>query len=155
MKITPNFCVPKMRNVSEIVYVENLDFSELMEEHMSNKSEIDDYISDTETEKNSEVNESQILCNAAMILREKVQEIPKLNLPWPTLASDLTMDHVQKVVPCELYNMLAWTCGFSSEPNLSECVPIEGKNSTKLTSIEIQDWYPWNRLVIDRTHNLN
>ena len=36
----------------------------------------------------------------------------------------------------ELFNMLAWTCGFSSEPTLSEYVPIEGKNSTKLTSID-------------------
>ena len=27
------FCVLKMRNVSEIVYVENLDSSELVEEH--------------------------------------------------------------------------------------------------------------------------
>ena len=38
------FYVPKMRNVSEILYVENLDSSKLVEEHMSNKSEIDDYI---------------------------------------------------------------------------------------------------------------
>ena len=54
---------------------------------------IDDYNlnSGTETEKNFEVNELQILYNAAMILREKVQEIPKLNLPWPPLASDLAM----------------------------------------------------------------
>ena len=77
-----------------------------------------------------------------MILHEKVQEIPKLNLPWPPLASDLTMDDVQKVVPCELYNMLAWTCGFSSEPTLSEYVPIKGKNCTKLTSVEFQDLSP-------------
>ena len=85
------FCVPKMRNVGEIVYVENLDSSGLVEEHMSNKSEnkneenstIDDcnLNSDTEAEKNSEVNQLQILYNAAMILREKVREIPKLNLP--------------------------------------------------------------------------
>ena len=33
------FCVPKMRNVSETVYVKNLDSSELVEEHISNKSE--------------------------------------------------------------------------------------------------------------------
>ena len=94
-----------MRNVSEIVYVENLDSAELVEEHMSNKSEnkdeenctIDNYNlnSDTESEKNSEVNELQILYNAAIILREKVQEIPKLHLPWPPLASDLTMDNVR------------------------------------------------------------
>ena len=70
-----------------------------------------------------------------MILREKVQEIPKLNLPCQPLASDLT------IVPCELYNMLAWTCGFSSEATLSEYAPIEGKNNTKLTSIEIEDCF--------------
>ncbi|XP_028412739.1 uncharacterized protein LOC114535652 [Dendronephthya gigantea] len=124
-----------MRNVSEIVYVENLDSSELVEEHMSNKSENndedfdeesytgtiddDDLNSNTETEENSRVNELQILYNAALILRQKVQDIPKLNLRWPPLASDLTMDNVQKVVPCELFNVSAWTCGFSSEPTLS------------------------------------
>ena len=128
------FCVPKMRNVSEIVYVENLDSSELVEEHMSIKSEKneedfdkesctiddDDVNSNRETEGNSKVNELQILYNAALILRQKVQEIPKLNLPWPPLASDLTMDNVRKVVPCELFNVLAWICGFSSEPTLNE-----------------------------------
>ena len=31
------FCVPKMRNVSEIVYVENPHSSELVKEHMSIK----------------------------------------------------------------------------------------------------------------------
>jgi hypothetical protein len=79
-----------MRNVSEIVYVENLDSSELVEEHMSIKSEkneedfdeesciIDDDVnSNRETEGNSKVNELQILYNAALILRQKVQEIPK------------------------------------------------------------------------------
>ena len=102
------FCVSKMINVSEIVCVENLDPSELVEERMSNKSEnkdeenctIDDYNlnSGAETEKNSEVNVLQILYNAAMILRQKGQEIPKLNLLWPPLVSDLTMNNVQKVL---------------------------------------------------------
>ena len=88
--------------------MENLDSSELVEEHMSIKSENndedfdeesctiddDDVNSNTETEGNSKVNELQILYNAALILCQKVQEIPKLNLPWPLLASDLTMDNV-------------------------------------------------------------
>ena len=80
--------------------------------------------SNTETEGNSKVNELQILYNAALILRQKVQEIPKLNLPWPPLASDLTMDNVRKVVPCEIFNVLAWICAFSSEPTLNEYVAI-------------------------------
>ena len=60
-----------MRNVCEIEYLENLDSSELVEEHMSNKSEnkdeenctTDDYNlnSDTETKKNFEVNQLKIL----------------------------------------------------------------------------------------------
>jgi hypothetical protein len=54
----------------------------------------DDVNSNTETEGNSKVNELQILYNAALILRQKVQEIPKLNLPWPPLASDFTMDNI-------------------------------------------------------------
>ena len=64
-----------------------------------------------------------------------MQQKPKVNLPWPPLASDLTMDNVRKVVPCELFNVLDWVCGFCLEPTLSEYVPVEGKNSTKLTSI--------------------
>ena len=153
------FCVRKVRNVSEIVYVENLHSSELVEEHMSHKSEnndedideesctIDDNDDDDnkgeddnlkyikEMEGNFKVNELQILYNAALILQNKLKEMPKLNLPWPPLASDLTLDNVKKVVPCELFNVLAWICGLSSEPTLSEYVPIEGKNSAKLTSI--------------------
>ena len=50
--------------------------------------------SNTETEGNSKVNELQILYNAALILHQKMQEIPKLNLPWPPFASDLTMDSI-------------------------------------------------------------
>ena len=53
--------------------------------------------SNTETEGNSKVNELQILYNAALILHQKVQEIPKLNLPWPALASDLTMDNISNL----------------------------------------------------------
>jgi hypothetical protein len=34
-----------------------------------------------------------------------------------------------------LMYILAWICGFSSKPTLNEYVPIEGKNSAKLTSI--------------------
>ena len=43
------FCVPKVRNVSEIVYVENLHSSELVEEHMSHKSENNDEDIDEES----------------------------------------------------------------------------------------------------------
>ena len=62
----------------------------------------------TQKLRNSEVNELQILYNAAMILRDKVQEIPKLNFlghHWHLIWQ--CSYNVKKVVPCELYNMLA------------------------------------------------
>ena len=31
-----------------------------------------------------------------------LQEIQKLNIPWPPLASYLTIDNMQKGVPCEI-----------------------------------------------------
>jgi hypothetical protein len=145
------FYLPKSRNVSEIVYAENLDTTDLVEEHMFNKAEntdeefdegdcigegeVHDNNSYTETPANSQLNELQVLYNAALILKKKVHEIPKLDLPWPPLASDLTMTNVKKMVPCELFNTLAWICGFSSEPTLNNYVEIDHKESAKLMSI--------------------
>ncbi|CAB3996283.1 Hypothetical predicted protein [Paramuricea clavata] len=39
------------------------------------------------------------------------------------------------MVPCELFNTLAWICGFSSEPTLNNYVEIDHKESAKLMSI--------------------
>ena len=114
----PVFLMPKKRNVSEIVYVENLDSSELVEEHMLYASDESDGEMDEEdclsehgvrdkvssVKRYPETNELEVLYNAVLILKRKVEEIPKLDLPWPPLASDLTMDNVKKVVPHELYN---------------------------------------------------
>ena len=64
-----------------------------------------------------------------------MDEIPKLDLPWPPLASDLTIENVKKVVPHELFNTLAWICGLSSEPVLNEYVNINSTENSKLMSI--------------------
>eukprot|EP00794_Sanderia_malayensis_P013136 gene13136-14488_t len=81
------------------------------------------------------VNELQTLYNAALIIRKKLKDSPKLYLPWPPLASDITFDNAKKVVPSELFNMLSWICGFSEEAVLSNYVPIKKKQSTKIMSI--------------------
>ena len=80
------FCTPTKRNVSEIVYVENLDLSELVEEHMLHKTDEDcyeedssdneDYVEDDNSRSTPEVNELHLLYNAALILRKKIKEIP-------------------------------------------------------------------------------
>ena len=48
-----------------------------------NNEESDDTKTTTSTSANFQVNELQILFNAALILRKKVMELPKLNLPCP------------------------------------------------------------------------
>ena len=138
------FYTPRMRNLSEMVFVEDFDSTGLIEEHMLQKapevSDDEEKICDDEDDcdrivANSNVNELQVLFNAAMIIRQKLQDNPSLNLPWPPLASDLTITNMQKVVPYELFNVLAWMCGFSSEPTLSEYVNITDTEKSKLMSI--------------------
>lgn len=81
------FCTPTKRNVSEIVYVENLDSSELVEEHMLHKNDEDcnevegsddeDYVEDDNSRSTPEVKELHLLYNLAIILRKKNQRNPR------------------------------------------------------------------------------
>ena len=117
------FLMPKKRNISEIVYVENLDSSGLVEEHMLYASDESDGEMDEEdclsehgvcdkvscVKRYPETNKLEVLYNAVLILKQKVEEIPKLDLPWPPLASNLTMDNVKKVVPHEHISLDLWT----------------------------------------------
>ena len=94
------FHTPKIRNQSEIVYTENLCSEDLVDEHMSNNhfdhddEDDDSHQSDSENEMewNEEnvqnvnssnqpsFNEVQILYNASMIIRNKIDK-PALDLP--------------------------------------------------------------------------
>ena len=97
------FYTPAIRNVSEMVYVENLCPEDIVEEHMMMKSvdasdgeEGDDDESGSESEESGDdnihggvapdqecsVNELQILYNAASIVRNKLQNTPDLKFPW-------------------------------------------------------------------------
>eukprot|EP00794_Sanderia_malayensis_P000765 gene765-55_t len=143
------FFTPKVRNMSEMVYVEDLAAGDLLEENMTmRETEMTDDSDDSDANVDNAdrgngaasttgffVNELQTLYNAALIIRKKLKDSPKLNLPWPPLASDIMFDNAKKVVPSELFNMLSWICGFSEEAVLSNYVPIKKKQSTKIMSI--------------------
>ena len=89
------FCTPKVRSVSEIVFVENLTSMELVEEHMkvAEKSEDEEHDSEEETnfgnkgKTDFEADELKILYNSAIIIRQRIQDNPSLDLPWQPLAS--------------------------------------------------------------------
>ena len=107
-------------------------------------------------EVNPQVNELQVLYNATLILKQKIDEIPKFGLPWPPLASDLTMDNARKVVPCELFNTLAWICGFSSDLVVDNFVNVNSKENAKLMSItqDLLAWHPNKEIVLPRAQHL-
>ena len=47
-------------------------------------------------------NELHVVYNAAMILRDIVQNKPAQSTPWPPLGSDFTMENAKKAVPSQL-----------------------------------------------------
>ena len=84
----------KYRTVGEIVYAENLRPSDFVGEHMLNKSihndedfdeadcmsesEVPSEESHTEAAASSQINELQVLYNAALILNQKANKIPTI-----------------------------------------------------------------------------
>ena len=137
------FHTPKVPNVSEMAYVEDLSAGDVMNEyglpqHFQGDDfiEIDDNMEDAPDDQiQPDVNEKQILFHAANILRGKLEDSSILNVPWPPVASDLTIDNAKKVVPVELFNTLAWICGFSDEPILEKFVTLKEGKFTKVLSI--------------------
>lgn len=140
-----------------MVYVENLCAEDIVEEHMMMKSadtsdgeEGDDEESGSESEESGDDdnhdsvapgqecsnNELQILYNAACIVRNKLQNTPDLKVPWPPLASDLTVENSKKIIPVAMFNMLAWICGFSlEEPQIKDYIILEDRHTCKLLSV--------------------
>ena len=128
---------PNVRTKSEMVYVENLSSSELVDEHMTLKTLYNEEL-DCNYSNNSEsvhTDEIHVLYNAAMILRNIIQSTPGQTTPWPPLASDLTMENAKQIVPSQLFNFLAWMTGSSNDACLDEHIDVDKPRHTKLMSI--------------------
>lgn len=135
------FFIPRMRNKSEMVYVENLSSEDILDEHMTIKEQIsgesmgmeDDYVLPESS--HTHLNELQILFNGAMIIRNKLSDHPGLKLPWPPLASDISNENARNVVPIELLNFLVWICGISEDAQLDQHILEESEQFIKAMSI--------------------
>ena len=80
-------------------------------------------------------NKLHVLYNDALILREKINNHPDLHLPWPPLATHITNKNAINSVPTEICYVLAWICGFSTEPTLDGFVKVKDNENKKLLSI--------------------
>ncbi len=53
--------------------------------------------------------------HAAMQIRNKLENIKGLKVPWPPLSSDLGNENAEGMVEPILFNFFAWVFGFSDE----------------------------------------
>jgi len=127
------FHKPARRNVSEMVFSEVLsatDFIDTMstsssttETESGNDDEAVARSIESETEMIHEVynpDTKSTLYSAGVIVQQALKETPGMTTPWPPLATDLSIDAADKVVPLELYNLIAWCVGASEEPVLDK-----------------------------------
>ncbi|XP_028410461.1 uncharacterized protein LOC114533074 [Dendronephthya gigantea] len=85
---------------------------------------------------NLEPNDQRQLFLSSQIVKKAIEMSPRLNVPNPPLASDLTEDAAQKIVPIELFNFLAWITGVCCEPvSASEKKLVELDNDTERQKI--------------------
>lgn len=105
------------------VFVEDLCAEEVIpdaatQQSISSDQSDDDNEDDTEPSRVVEAQTSErLLYHAAMSLKEIIQDKCKstAKLPWPPTAQDLNIDTAMRMIPPELYNVIAWITGTTSE----------------------------------------
>ena len=59
-------------------------------------------------------NEKRDLFLSSQVLKNAIDDAPKLSVPNPPLAQDLQLDSAEKIIPNQLFNFLAWVTALSS-----------------------------------------
>ena len=142
------FHTPKIRNKSEIVYVEDLSQGKTAEKLVSQDES--DWTEDDEEEKDEDENLGQAksgpsktrktalneLYAAALELRQaiRIHSTPWYE-NWPPTSSEITGDSVRKVVPPVLFNFMSWLLGYSDDPEESKYVDMSEDFVSKVFSI--------------------
>ena len=64
----------------------------------------------------------------ALESRNIINEV-KPTMPWPPTSEYLNKKTAETLVPCSLYNFIAWTVGASEEPDVENFVQVTLSNS--------------------------
>ena len=140
------FVTPKRRNVSEIVFPENLcptdimgDDYDLGDYDLSEGSDYDDDdVLDIDTDAKEPLVEAHVLYHASMLLKGTISKIQGLQVPWPPVAADISIANVQEIVTPTLFNFFAWTLRFSDEAQTDSYVAVTEKQKLRIFSL-VQD----------------
>lgn len=73
-----------------------------------------------------------------MLLKRKIASIQGLQVAWPPVAADISIENVQEIVPPTLFNFMAWTLGFSDEAHIDSYVAVTEKQRSRIFSL-VQD----------------
>ena len=139
------FVAPKRRNVSEIVFAENLCPSDIMQDDydldeydLSGGSDYDDDdFLDVDTDTNEPLVEAHALYHASMLLKGTMSRTQGLQVqcPPPPVAADISIENVQEIVTPTLFNFFAWTLGFSDEAQIDSYVAVTEKQKLRIFSL--------------------
>ena len=152
MKKFPQLCfiTPRMRSQSEIVYVNDISTAALVED----KELLQDAMqitADREEDSTNEIvkaptpskqsnifdaqtNKLKDSYMTAFELRNIINDV-KPTMPWPPTSEHLNKKTAETLVPCSLYNFIAWTVGASEEPDFEKFVQVTPSTHKKLLSI--------------------
>ena len=134
---------PARRNESTFVYCESGRSRALENLPPASSSTETDSVEDISAEEASpkkcpDSADLHTLYNASMMLRQAFSSVKTYSGPWPPLASDLDIAAAESMIPVPLYNMSAWSLGFSDEPTLDHFVSVPRDIHLKLVSL-LQD----------------
>uniref|UniRef100_UPI00358E324A uncharacterized protein n=1 Tax=Myxine glutinosa TaxID=7769 RepID=UPI00358E324A len=147
------FITPHMKSQGDIVYVNDISTATLVEKQTNlqeatqstTHSEIDSTTDDTEAPSQAghqsqmgyvyaDPNALRNTYMTALDLRQTIREV-KPTMPWPPTAEHLNLKEAEAIVPCSLYNFLAWAVGASDEPDTEKMVDVSAPIHRKLLSI--------------------
>ena len=137
------FVTPKRRNVSEIVFAENLcptdimgdDYDSLLSSGSDYDDDDDDEPLDASTNAMKPTSEAYVLFHASMLLKKTISNIEGLQVPWPPVAADISIENVKDIVTPTLFNFFAWTLGFSDEAQIHSYVAVTDKQKSRIFSL--------------------
>jgi hypothetical protein len=135
------FHTPKVRNRSEIVYVEDFYQGNVAESLLiSEERGSDDSTDEEKLEDDVRMDHASValkdIYSVALELRENIQiHSSSWYKNWPPLSTDISSENVKKVVSPLLFNFIAWILGYSTDPEESDYVELNETDTVKIFSI--------------------
>lgn len=141
------FVTPHMPSQGDIVYVNDISTADLVEEkkvlqetvqsttHSERESTEGEPSQEPVIAEKANTDNLRDMYRTALELRNEINGVEP-HTPWPPTAEYLNLQTVETLVPCRLYNFLAWTCGFSEDPDTEKFVKVQQSTThRKLLSI--------------------